>query len=445
MQDILSKTSNPKRQSPRPAIVRPYTRSSSFIMAALFTLLCGAAALSLGYFINYFARGHFVHSTEEVLDSEIRFLRERGVPEQTQEGSGRIFIPLTSDGQFPPGFPVKVKRFAEGIIVFTHPENGRLHAAKIHTAQDGSKLLVGFDIEEMAKDFGFMQALGIASIVFVILIVLISFFISVFVVRGTNKIAATAQEIITTGDLSRRVDVPSRWDDLSNMAATLNQLLSRIEELMDGVRHVSDNIAHDLRTPLTRLKNHIETAIRERPEEQERFTPLLQEADHLLATFNALIRIARIETERQKKGFRDFDLTTLLTDVAELYAPLAEEKNITLSPALTPAPYHGDRDLLFQAFANILDNAIKFTPDGGKITMTLENPAHPIITISDSGPGVPEEEVAKIFQRFYRTEKSRTSPGAGLGLSLVAAVIALHGGRVEARNTHPGFSIITFL
>lgn len=405
-------------------------------MALLFTVLCGAAALSLGYFINYFAKGHFVHSTEAVIDSELRYIEAVGI--QDTQGKERFYAYLNEDGSLPAELPSSISLLSEGIIVFDHPERKRRYAAKIHTFEDGRKLLVGTDITAISHDFKFMQWLGIASIVFVVVVVFVSYLISVFVVSGTNKIADTAREIIKTGDLSRRVELGSRWDDLSNMAAVLNLLLDRIEELMLGVKQVSDNIAHDLRTPLTRMRNKIESL-----SDSDQKQTLIEESDNILSTFNALLRISRLETEKQRSQFSQVSLKDIVCDVAEFYEPLAEERGITLQIDVADAFITGDRDLLFQAYANILDNALKFTPENGTVEITLLKDSNIEITFKDSGSGVPENEIGNIFDRFYRGEKSRSSSGTGLGLSLVKAVIELHDGQVKAENTDTGLQIIT--
>ena len=432
MRDILSKSES-----------RKYINSSSFVMALLFTILCGLAALSLGYFINYFAKGHFVHSTEAVLDAEIRYIE--AVRAVHADHTERLYLFLNEDGSLPKDISSDLSRLSEGILVFDYLKNGRRYAAKIHTLQDNRKILIGTDITEISQDFRFMQWLGIASICFVMIVVFVSYIISVFVVSGTNRIADTAREIMKTGDLSRRVNVGTRWDDLSNMAAVLNILLDRVEELMQGVRQVSDNIAHDLRTPLTRMRSHIETLQKQKPENKS-YNQLLNESDQILATFNALLRISRIETEQQRSQFTTLQLHNILIDITEFYEPLAEEKGITLKTDLEEIEYHGDRDLLFQAFANLLDNAVKFTPDGGVINLSLKQKQKQAqVIVSDTGPGIPNADKSKIFERFYRGEKSRNSSGTGLGLSLVSAVIKLHGGHIQVENTTPGLKIITIL
>lgn len=412
-------------------------------MALLFTILCGAVALSLGYFINYFAKGHFVHSTQAVIDSEIKYIEALGrIPESRD---GRLYIKLHHDAQLPEGFPRPSKVLAEGLLVFKMPEEHGRYAARIHTLADGQKILVGTDITDIADDFEFMQWIGIASITFVMIVVFVSYIISIFVVKGTNTIAETAHEIIRTGDLSRRVNMNSRWDDLSNVATVLNLLLERIEQLMRGVRQVSDNIAHDLRTPLTRMRSHIEELQKQTPDEHE-YTKLLDEADQILGTFNALLRISRIETEQQTSQFAQLDFDEILRDVIDFYEPLAEQKSISISTQIERVSLYGDRDLLFQAFANILDNAIKYAPAHGVIKiLSHKKDNNLVVSIENSGDHIAEADLMRIFDRFYRTDYSRTQPGTGLGLSLVSAVVALHKGRVQAQNTESGVEIITYL
>lgn len=414
-------------------------------MALLFTVLCGAVAIILGLFINFFAKGHFVQSTEAIIESEIRYIEALGTNTLSDSHNGRLYISLDDQGNLPQGFPLPDNRLAEGLLVFDLPENGKRYAARLHTFDDGQKILIGTDITDISNDYRFMQWIGITSIGFVMVVVFISYIISIFVVRGTNKIANTAHDIMRTGDLTRRVEVASKWDDLSSLASTLNLLLDRIETLMHGVKHVSDNIAHDLRTPLTRMRNHIEDMQAQHPDNAA-CTALLDEADHLLETFNALLRISRLETEQQRSQFQKIALHNILNDVIEFYQPLAEEKDISISHNLNHASLHGDRDLLFQAFANLMDNAVKFTPRGGHIDIALTNYNGTIqLSIQNSSNGLTEGDLDNIFKRFYRTDKSRNIPGTGLGLSLVAAIIHLHDGTITARNIDNGFEIITII
>ncbi|MEM7680032.1 MAG: HAMP domain-containing sensor histidine kinase [Pseudomonadota bacterium] len=412
-------------------------------MALLFTLLCGATALVLGYFTFYFQKDRYIHATEAVIDTEIKYVSS--FPDADFSvflaEEDRIYLEIKDHENLPVAIPDDVNALTEGILIFEHAQNGREYAAKIHTFPDGRKLLVGVDITKLEDDYEFLQSLSMLSIVLIVLVIIVSYFLSVFVVRGTNKIAMDARDIIDTGDLSQRLEVSSRWDDLGYMTVVLNALLDRIQDLMQGVRQVSDNIAHDLRTPLTRMRNKI-SELKDGKCDESALDDLLDEADHLLATFNALLRISRIEAEKQRAHFEPIELHTLLADVIEYYEPLAEDKDVELSFNKEIAVLKGDRDLLFQAVANVLDNALKYTPKGGTVSVDLFRiNDFTIIDIADSGTGVADDETKKIFSRFYRSDKCRSTPGTGLGLSLVAAVVELHGGTIRAENTNPGLKV----
>ena len=294
---------------------------------------------------------------------------------------------------------------------------------------------------EVAIDSGTYELiliLGVLSIISMSLVVGISFVISTFVVKRINIIGVTAENIIQTGNLSRRISIDTRWDDLSNLAGILNDLLARIESSMEDVRRVSDNIAHDLRTPLTRLKNNLEDAKKNKNIEESNIDKLIAEADSLLGTFSALLRITNIEKGKRNSEFQDLNLKKIIIDIIELYEPLADEKKILISTDLNNSNIEGDKDLLFQAFANILDNAIKFSPKNSEIKISLSSKnGKRILEISDNGPGVKEEQKVKIFDRFYRVDKSRSPSGSGLGLSLVNAIIKLHNGIIEMEDNKP--------
>ena len=255
---------------------------------------------------------------------------------------------------------------------------------------------------------------------------------------------------IMTGDLTERIPVTTRsGDDFERLVQHLNRMLDRIQFLMEGVRQVSDNIAHDLRTPLTRLRNNLadlEQQVDERHRDQ--IDGLIAEADGLLSTFNALLRIAQVESGNKRSGFSSVELHAIVHDVIDLYEPLASDKDITLSVLdVEPVSLVGDRDLLFQLLANVVDNAIKYTPEGGTVTVSLKSTdGEAELVVADSGIGIPLKDRQKVFQRFFRVEESRgQQPGNGLGLSLVAAVVKLHYGHIELQENFPGLRVVIHL
>jgi len=331
--------------------------------------------------------------------------------------------------------------------------------------QGGYHLLVGRDIHELEA----MQALIRRTLVWGLAIMAILALVggglmSRSMSRRIGSINATIDEIMA-GDLSRRMPAGASGDDFDQLIENLNRMLERIENLMEGVRQVSDNIAHDLRTPLARLRNRLEVLKELQPgaaggggaaggssatgggsatnERQQVVVEALEEADIMLSAFNALLRIARIESGARRAEFADIDLTAVARDVVELYEPLVEEKQQAIEVNLEGGvAIRGDRDLLFQALANLLDNAIKYTPEGGRIWVHLGNAPHEAqITIADGGPGIPADSRAKVFQRFYRLDDSRGSAGSGLGLSLVQAVVQLHGGNIVLEDNGPGLRV----
>lgn len=298
-------------------------------------------------------------------------------------------------------------------------------------------LLVARSVQQYEFAVWLAQTSSWVMIIIVCIIAILSIAVAYYVVSRINLIAGTAEKIITEGNLSDRLYVESEWDDLSKLTLTLNQLLDKVEQSINGIRSVSDNIAHDLRTPLTRLKSRLE----ELPENDDK-QRLTDECDNILAIFNSLLRITYIETNAKRAGFENNDVALVLEDAIELYMPMMEEKSIKLQQKTIREIYtYCDKSLMFQVFTNIIDNALKFTPAEGKIEIQLDKEEDEIIIrICDSGTGVNEESLENLTRRFYRTEKSRTTSGNGLGLSLVAAVVNLHRGKLEFKNqrSHSG-------
>lgn len=312
--------------------------------------------------------------------------------------------------------------------------------ARVFTLAGGFRLLVGRDIRELeASQALIVQALWWGLAITIGLGLIGGFALSRSVLSRIETINDISREIMS-GDLSRRVPVrgSSEFDEL---ATNLNAMLDQIEALMAAIRQVSDNIAHDLRTPLTRLRTGLES-LRSNGSgvgDLEQLERSIQDADALLSTFNALLRISRIESGGQELEVSTVDVAALLHDAMELYEAVAEDKQVSVSLDAVPAQLSGDRDLLFQALCNLLDNAVKFTPSGGSIKLhCAEDAERVLITVADSGPGVSEDTKEKITQRFYRGEASRSTAGSGLGLSLVAAIAKAHEGSVSFTNQQPG-------
>lgn len=438
---------------------RSYYASSSFKMAALFTLLLGASALLVGGYLYDFSRTIFIQETEAAIDIEIEHILT------SFEGLGRQeridYIERRSKASINPVYfyqdnqdkplagnmarlPEKATPLSDGIISFPLLQGAKEVAfgAKIHTFEDGSRLLIGRNIEGINNRHARLQLFSILILIFMLSVVLVSFFISTFVVSRINMIGQTAQNIMATGDLSERISIDSNWDDLSNLAQTLNAMLERIEELVIGIRDVSDNIAHDLRTPLARIRSQLESAL-QKPMSETEIDELLRETDDLLGTFNALLRISNIERGSQNITFQTCRLKTIIEDVIELYEPLSEERGISITQSLADlAEIKASEHLLFQTLANILDNAVKYSPHGSTVSITLLGDGQrQKIRIADQGIGIEQGEREKVFDRFYRSDKSRHSRGNGLGLSLVKAALELHQGRIELFDNEPGLII----
>lgn len=431
-------------------------------MALLFTVLLSISAAILGYFLYDFGRQDFMRETEAAIDAEISMLSSLDlhqpgpivsyVQQRAKHDRAVHFRYEDEDGKKLAGtieaLPSNVEPMAEGILRFIMETSGgnQSLAAKIHTFPDGSRIVVARDIHSLIASYERLKHLSMLIMGLMLAVVLVSFGISHFVVSRINRIASTAQLITETGDLSQRISVDSKWDDLSNLSIVLNGFLSQIEGLMTGIREVSNNIAHDLRTPLTGLRSDIES-LKGKPVTDHHLDALLSEADRILTVFQSLLRITNIEKGKRYQSFSVVDLRTVLHDVMELYEPVAEEKQIELRVDIPESlAVRGDVDLLFQLFANLLDNAIKFSPAGAPVFIAASlRDGLADITIRDHGPGIPDTDKENAFRHFYRGDASRATPGNGLGLSLVKAVIELHRGRISLEDANPGLCVRIYL
>lgn len=306
----------------------------------------------------------------------------------------------------------------------------------------GYRLLVGLDTEDLdEREDLIMEALSWGAGMSLVLSLLGGFLMTYAVSQRLESINRAARAVIG-GDLSGRVALRGSGDDFDQLSATLNQMLERIEGLVASISRVSDSIAHELRTPLTRLRAELEElAAADAPDQaQARTAAALEEADRLQGMFEALLRIARLESGPADPMAR-VDLSVLLEDAAELHRPSAEDRGQTFVVDIAPGlAIPGDRDLVFQMVSNLLDNAVKFAPAGGRVSLGAGEIGGDIaVTVADNGPGVPEEDRRRIFERFYRRDGQ--AHGFGLGLSLVKAAADRHGAHVEVADAEPGLRV----
>lgn len=247
------------------------------------------------------------------------------------------------------------------------------------------------------------------------------------------------------GDLNGRLPVSGAGDEFDRLSENLNVMITRISKLNEGLRNVSDNIAHDLKTPLTRLRNRAEAALggkKSAAEYRDAIEQVIAESDDIIRNFNAILMISRIEAGSQAAHFSPVDLAAVVADVVELYEPVAEEAGVDLSvKATVPSAISGNRELIGQALSNIIDNAIRYSAGHGNkpavgVSLT-ERAGTPVILVEDSGPGIPAIDRERVTERFVRLEQSRTQPGSGLGLSLAKAVMTFHRGRLELQSRMP--------
>ena len=334
-------------------------------------------------------------------------------------------------------------------IVTLHGDPGDTEATLrvIHgVLPDGYHLLIGRkteDLRGLVEKIAIVLASGAG--LFLILAAAAGISTSRRSVARIESINATSREIMRSG-LGERIPLRGTDDEWDGLAHNLNSMLDRIEELMESVRQVSDNVAHDLRTPLTRMRGKLEKGCNQQldlGQYQSLVSDTVIELDEILKTFSSILRISQIEMRNQRVRFHDIDLTGIAREVVELFDAAAEEKSVKLHFAGGEAVFVvGDRDLLFDALSNLVDNAIKHGSNAEGIVVAVTHGNHgPVVAVADHGPGVPIDERKNVLKRFYRLEQSRNSPGSGLGLSLVAAVANLHGAQIEMLDNAPGLRI----
>ncbi|MEZ0171728.1 ATP-binding protein [Microvirga sp. TS319] len=442
----------------------------SFAYLVVFTLF---AFVTLGY-VAWSAEKVLTDQFVSTIENEINGLAEQyrigglrrlvNVVDRRSRTPGASLYLVTTElgervagnvGALPPGVIDRVGQF-ETLYNRTDETDTKPNLAlvRVYLLPGGFRLLVGRDIEERIRLRDVIhKAIGYSLLFIGVLGCLGSWFIARRVLKRVDDMTDITRDIMA-GDLDGRLKIAGTGDELDRLAENLNDMLDRIGELMRGMREVSDNIAHDLKTPLTRLRNKADEALRtaKTPDElKAALEATIEESDNLIRIFNALLMIARLEAGNAREALADFDAAEAVQDVAELYEAVAEEVGVSLEVSVESGlPIHGSRELLGQAMANLLDNALKYgaAPDGSAQTIAVS--AQRIgqevrIVVADHGPGIPEGERSHVLERFVRLESARSRPGFGLGLSLAAAVARLHEGRLLMEDNAPGLRVVLIL
>jgi signal transduction histidine kinase len=454
-------------------------RTTTFRLSLAYLALFGTAAMLTIFYIYWNSTVFLTRQLHQTVEAETR-----GLAEQYQAGGIGQLARIVADRSQTPGNSLYLVSDPEGRriagnlgsvseelwntvghveFVYQRPAPGgmeaRLAYASVYRLPAGYRLLVGRDIEDRRAFSGVVGSALLWGLGFMVLVGIGGgWLVSRNLLTRIDAVAATSRNIME-GDLTKRLPVAGSGDELDRLSESLNLMLARIEQLMAGLREVSDNIAHDLKTPLNRLRNRAEAALsepREEPSYREALEHTIEEADDLIKTFNALLSIARLEAGAAADNRETLDVSALVKDVTELYEPVAEERGIVLRAHTdSPAAVRADRQLLGQAIANLIDNAIKYGAPaatngaerkGGEVEVTVRaKDSGTEISVSDKGPGVPPAERDRVFDRFVRLEASRSEPGSGLGLSLVSAVARLHGGEVRLEDNEPGLRVVITL
>jgi signal transduction histidine kinase len=450
-----------RRLLPSQRLVRSAGVRFSLIYAGLF----GISALALAAFLWWSTAGLLDRQTDAAIDADSQGLAERftagGIGALVDTINQRLSDNVSDDAIYllvDPNFhrvAGNLEGWPRGVTMdadwfeLSIERAGIKGLARIHDfdVPGGFHLLVGRDVEARAQ----LRHLLADAMLWAAVIAVVLGTVGAWAVRGLFKATiadvSAAAVAVSAGDLTRRVRVAGLGDEFDLLAEAINDMLDRIERLMDGVRQVSNAIAHDLRTPITRARARLEDAAshaKTAADLQAAIERAQVDLDGVVSVFEALLRIAEIEAGSRRSAFAPVDLAPLLHDLGELYEAAAEARGQRLETDIPPAlPLFGDRDMIQQAVANLLDNALKFAPAGSRIQLSAAAGADEIaIVVADAGPGIPEADRERATERFFRGEAARHTPGSGLGLALVQAVANLHGGVLGLEDNHPGLRAV---
>jgi signal transduction histidine kinase len=438
-------------------------RSRALRLALLYAALFGVSITALLGFI-YLIAGNYVKShVDEFVSSELEMLEADyeidgldGVIGliNSRDASDRnnhwLYLYVDKNGKHIAGdsdpWPVAAPGTDGFLTLPARTGAGRIRAREAHFP-DGSKILVGlndYEVGEMRSALARSMGFGLGAML--LLAIGGGVLVTMATLRQIESINRVTHDIMA-GDLRQRVPVGGSNDEFDALGRNINAMLDRIGVLMEAIRGVTDNIAHDLRLPLARLRARLEASLSDggnRDNLERAIGHSIEEVDSILLTFGALLRIANVESGRLRESFTDVDLSAIALDAEQLFEPIASAEGKLLEISVEQRVHvDGSRDLLFQALANLVDNALKYTPEGGRISIELST-RHDVVqlAVADNGPGVALEEREKVFQRLYRVDPSRSTAGNGLGLSLVRAVALLHDGSCEIEDNQPGARVV---
>ncbi|WP_321341742.1 HAMP domain-containing sensor histidine kinase [Breoghania sp.] len=448
-------------------------RTTAFKLSLVYLVAFALFAGFLVFYIGHNTQRMMAQQINETIEAEVK-----GLGEQYSQGGIRRLVDVVDRRARQPGASLYLITDFSGDVIAGNVKNlkGRMPrdpdvpiqvvryernagdgepqeaAVRVFVLPGGFHILIGRDISEGERFREVIEsALRITIAVVGVLAVLSWLFVGRRVLSRIDAVSDTGRRIME-GDLSRRLHVTGSGDEIDRLAENVNAMLERIELLMQGLKDVSDNIAHDLKTPLTRLRNRVEGALREEPSVEgyrEALEATIEESDQLIRTFNALLKIARVEAGSPDQVLERVDASEIAAEVAELYEPLAEDEGVKfMSEICDTVPVEASRELIAQAISNLVDNALKYGrpqpkegEKGPQFAITLRvfcEGGDVVLSVADNGPGISLSDHERVLRRFVRLEESRTAPGSGLGLSLVQAVANLHRGKLELADNDPG-------
>jgi signal transduction histidine kinase len=435
-------------------------RSSTLRLALISILVFGAAVIGLFGYVYFSAASYVRILSDRDIAAEVALLQKaygqggrnaliaaigERIANERLEG-GRYILADASSTQLAGNLKEWPAALKEGDgWQSVEATDGHLLRVDVVPLPDGLRLLVGKDIDDLR---GFAAKINTAIGLVLLMIFVLAGVVTVYTSRRTvgriESINAISRSIMQS-DLGERIPLRGTRDEWDRLAQNLNLMLDRIETLMGEVKQATDNVAHDLRTPLTRMRGRLEKASgrsRDGDNDQALIGDTIAELDRVLTMFASLTRISQIEAKDRTAVFRTVNLSDIAAEVVELFDAAAEHERVTLTASGDPAAFvTGDRDLLFDAVANLVDNAIKHGREAGRVSVEVRrSDSGATVAVTDDGPGIPDHERQHVLKRFYRLERSRRTPGNGLGLSLVAAVAHLHGADIEMSDNGPGLT-----